>query len=173
MSKRPASALRGGRQIQLHGYEVIVHVERISGDRHLCFAFLTDPFDPRHELKIFKGRGSTAEGAEEATLRDTLAYLDGPRAEHVSSILAGRNTLDVAGRKVDIFCDIVADGVFQAFPFLYRPDGSRVLILRFHLEESITGATPAQAISECIRRLEDHFSRSDSSPGTTGGGAPN
>ncbi len=168
MSELPVSPLRGGRQITVHGFEVVVHTERVSTARHLCFVFLSDPYDARRELRIFKGRGSTAEEAEEATLREALSYLDRPGGAGVSSILAGRNTLDVAGRKVDIFCDVVGDGLYQAFPFLYRPDGSRVLILRFHLQEAITGKSPGEAMSACVRRLEEFFRRGDPDAGEMG-----
>ena len=159
MSEPTTPPLSGGRTLQVRGHEIIVHTARVSDAKHLCFVFLTDPFDDRHELKIFKGLGATPDEAEDATLREALTYLDRPTFGAGSSILAGRSTLDVAGRKVDIFCDTIGDGLYQAFPFVYRSDGTRVLILRFHLEESITGPTPAQAMSECVRRLEEYFLR--------------
>jgi hypothetical protein len=159
MADMPASSFTGGRQIRVRGFEVVIHTTRLSAERHLCFVFLADPYDDRRQLKIFKGRGPSPEEAEKTTLRDALEYLDRPTLTGPASILAGRSTLDIAGRKVDIFCDTVGEGLFQAFPFLYRPDGSRVLILRFHLDEAITGATPGVAMSECIRRLEALFER--------------
>jgi hypothetical protein len=159
MSEIPASSFSGGRQIRVRGFEVVIHSVRLAAGKHLCFVFLADPFDERRQLKIFKGRGPTLEEAEKVTLKEALAYLDRPSVEGVASILAGRSTLDIAGRKVDIFCDLAGEGIYQAFPFLYRPDGSRVLILRFHLEEAITGKTPGAAMSECIRRLEAFFER--------------
>jgi hypothetical protein len=161
MSDPSPSTFTGGRRIHVRGHEIVVHTARMTSSKHLCFVFLTDPFDERHELRIFKGRGATPEAAETTTLKEALDYLDRPVGGGGSSILAGRSTLDIAGRKVDIFCDLVADGKYQAFPFLYRPDGTRVLILRFHLKESITGSTPAEAMLACIRRLEDHFRRGD------------
>ncbi len=30
--------------------------------------------------------------------------------------------------------------------------------MRFHLDEAVTGQTPAQAMTRCITRLEEHFS---------------
>ena len=159
MTDMPASSFTGGRQIKVRGFEVVIHTARVSAERHLCFVFLADPYDDRRQLKIFKGRGVSCEEAEKVTLKDALDYLDRPTLTGPASILAGRSTLDIAGRKVDIFCDLVGDGMYQAFPFLYRPDGSRVLILRFHLEEAITGDTPGVAMSECIRRLEALFER--------------
>jgi len=157
MTQLPKSQLTGGRQIRVHGFEVVVHTARVSNGKHLCFVFVTDPFDERHELKIFKDYGPTPEEAEQAAIREALAYLDRPNVKGVASILAGRSTLTISGRKVDIFCDLIGEGRYQAFPFLYRPDGSRVLILKFHLEEAITGSTPAEAISLCIGRLESFF----------------
>lgn len=165
MTELPASSLSGGRQIKVRGFEVVVHTARVSSERHICFVFLADPFDDRRQLKIFKGRGATSEEAEQAPLREALAYLDRPNVTGIASILAGRSTLDIAGRKVDIFCDLAGDGRYQAFPFLYRPDGSRVLILRFHLEEAIMGGTPGEAMSECIRRLETFFERGGAEAG--------
>jgi len=162
MSELPGSPLGGGRQFKVHGFEVVVHTTWVSAERCLCFVFLTDPFDERREVRIFRGRGATSEEAEQATLRDALAYLDRPNTAGTVSILAGRSTLNIAGRKVDIFCDLAAEGKYQAFPFIYLPDGSRVLILRFHLDEAITGPTPGDAISACIVRLEEFFGRESS-----------
>lgn len=157
MDRAGHASLSGGRHLVVRGHEVVVHTEKISDQRHLSFVFLVDPYDASHEVRIFKGRGASAEEAEESTLRDALAWLDRPTAGRGESILAGRNTLDVAGRKVDIFCDVVGEGKYQAFPFLYRPDGSRVIILQFHLKESVTGPTPGEAMTDCIRRLEEYF----------------
>ena len=168
MTELPASPLSGGLQINVRGFEVVVHTARVSTERHLCFVFLADPFDDRRQLKIFKGRGVTSEEAEQATIRQAMDFLDRPTVTGFASILAGRSTLDVAGRKVDIFCELAGDGTYQAFPFLYRPDGSRVLILRFHLEEAVTGGTPGEAMSECIRRLEAYFERDAAAAGSIG-----
>ena len=162
MSELPGSPLGGGRQFKVHGFEVVVHTTRVLAERSLCFVFLTDPFDERREVRIFRGRGATSEEAEQATLREALAYLDVPNTRDNVSILTGRSTLNIAGRKVDIFCDLAGGGKYQAFPFIYLPDGSRVLILRFHLDEAITGATPGEAISACIVRLEAFFERDTS-----------
>lgn len=147
--------------IQVHGHEIVVHTQKIAEDRHLCFVFLTDPHNERHELRIFRGRAETGEKAEEATLKAALDYLDRPTPGSADTIMAGRSTLHVAGRKVDVFCDLLPDGRYQAFPFLYRPDGKRVIIMRFHLGESITGRTSAEAFSECVRRLEAYFNRGE------------
>ena len=138
-------------------HEILVHTNPVDASRHLCFVFLTDPFEEKHELKVFRGDGATAEEAEAKTLKEALAYLDRPAGRFVSSILAGRNTLTIAGRRVDVFCDHLPDGSYQAFPFLYRPDGTRVVILRFHMNEAITGETPGEAITRCIEALEDYF----------------
>lgn len=151
------SRLTTGRRLKVRSHEIVVHTSPVSEARTLCFVFLTDPFGHRHELKVFRGEGGSAEEAESATLKEALAYLDHPAGRFVSTILAGRNTLTVAGRRVDIFCDNLPDGRYQAFPFLYRPDGSRVVILRFHMDEAITGETPGEAIVRCISRLEEHF----------------
>lgn len=164
MIQVPEIPLSGGRRLQVRGHEIVVHTARVSDTRHLCFIFLLDPFDERRELKIFKGKGSSVEEAEDSTLKEALSYLDRPAGGNVTSILAGRSTLHISGRKVDIFCDTIGEGRWQAFPFLYRPDGSRVLILRFHLKESIVGGTPAEAMAVCIRRLEEHFLKGDPEP---------
>ncbi len=160
-----ASSLRPGRRLQVRRHEIVVHTSPLRESRHLCFVFLADPFAERHELKVFRGQGATAEEAESATLKEALSYLDHPAGRYVSTILAGRNTLTVAGRKVDIFCDHLPDGSYQAFPFLYRPDGTRVIILRFHMNEAIVGDTPGVAIKLCIDRLEDYFLGRDGDAG--------
>ncbi|HXI02033.1 MAG TPA: hypothetical protein VNI57_02545 [Candidatus Saccharimonadales bacterium] len=159
MNPVAASTLRSGRRLRVRSHEVVVHTSPAGDSSHHCFVFLFDPFAERHELKVFRGTGATAEEAEETTLKEALAFLDHPAGKYVSTILAGRNTLTVAGRKVDIFCDHLPDGTYQAFPFLYRPDGTRVVILRFHLSEVIVGETPREAITRCIDRLEEHFLR--------------
>ena len=157
MPTPPTSIIRSGRRLHIRSHEIVVHTSRVSEALHLCFVFVADPFAERHELKVFRGKGPSAEEAEAATIKKTLSYLDHPVGKSASTILAGRNTLHVAGRKVDIFCDHLPDGSYQAFPFLYRPDGSRVLILQFHMNEAIVGDTPAKAISLCIERLDDYF----------------
>ncbi len=153
----PGSSLRPGRRLRIRRHEIVVHTSPLIESRHLCFVFLADPYAERHELKVFRGNGATVEEAEASTLKEALSYLDHPAGRHVSTILAGRNTLTVAGRKVDIFCDVLPDGTYQAFPFLYRPDGTRVVILRFHMDEAIVAESPGEAIRLCIERLEDHF----------------
>jgi len=139
------------------GHEVVVHTQRLDPSQNVCYVFLLDPYDDHHELKIFHGKGATVDEAENATLSEALTYLDSPTVGGYSTILAGKSTLNVAGRKVDIFCDQLPDGRYQAFPFLYRPDGTRVIIMRFHLSESITGTTSAEAFSSCIHELEAYF----------------
>ena len=161
MTAQTESPLRSGRLVRIHGHEIVVHTQRVSSAKHISFVFLSDPHDRKRELKIFRGKGATAEEAESSTLREALSYLDRPTDIGVSSILAARSTLHVQGRKVDVFCDPLPDGRFQAFPFLYRPDGRRVIIMRFHLGESITGNTTREAFSECVRRLEEYFSRGE------------
>jgi hypothetical protein len=151
------SPLEGGRRLQHRGHEIVIHHESAPNGRRLCFVFLSDPFDPRRELKIFKGRADEVAGAEKEALAAALDYLDDPSRGGASSILPGRHTLDIAGRRVDIFCEPVGEGRWQAFPFQYRPDGSTVLILRFHMHEAIVGGSPAEAMSACIRRLESYF----------------
>lgn len=149
--------LRSGRLLKVRRHEIVVHTSPTNGSRHLCFVFLSDPFADRHELKVFRGHGATVEEAESDTIKEALAYLDHQAGKGVSTILAGRNTLTVAGRRVDIFCDVLPDGSYQAFPFLYRPDGTRVVIMRFHMDEAITGDTPCSAIMSCIDALEQYF----------------
>jgi hypothetical protein len=167
MTESITSSLRAGRLVQIHGHEIVVHTQRLSSAQHLSFVFLSDPHNNKHELKIFRGKGATAEEAENSTLREALSYLDRPADIGVSSILAARSTLHVEGRKVDVFCDLLPDGRIQAFPFLYRPDGKRVIIMRFHLGEAITGRTTSEAFSECVRRLEEYFRRGEEPEGET------
>jgi hypothetical protein len=149
--------LRSGRTLRVHGHEIVVHTEQRESDCCVCFVFLVDPFDEPHELKIFKGQGKSIDEAESSTLDVALDYLDHPTSTPVSTIFPGRGTLNVAGRKVDIFCEELPDGRHQAFPFLYRPDGSRVIIMQFHLAEAITGKTSAEAYTACIVALEKYF----------------
>jgi len=157
MSERTTASLESGRRVYARGHEIVVHTQRIHDSRHVCFVFLADPYEASRELKIFRGIGATGGEAEQVTLREALAYLDRPTVGNPASIVVGRNTLDIAGRKVDIFCDLVGEELYQAFPFLYRPDGTRVIIIQFHLKEAVTGATPAEAINACIERLEEYF----------------
>jgi hypothetical protein len=143
----------------LKGHEVVVHTAPTPGGGFYAFAVLLDPFKGQAEMKSFEARGPSETQAEVECARQALLFLE--QAHHssspVSSFKASRSTLEVGGRKVDIFCDLVGDEKYQAFPFMYRPDGKRVVIIRFHLDEAIVGASPEEAREKCVLRLEKYF----------------
>ena len=144
------------RHVQLRGHQVVSHTGPSSDGRYRCLVMMLDPFDRRHGLRVFRGYGSGPGNAEHEALATALQYLDIPTAS-VSGSSLDRLCVTVRGRQVDIFCDAVGSGRFQAFPFLRSPDGYTV-IMRFHLDEAVTGSTPSQAMTRCIQRLEEHFS---------------
>ncbi len=143
----------------LKGYEVLVHTAPTREGGFYAFAVLLDPFTGGREMKSFEARAEDETQAELECARQALLFLEQAPATPApaQSFKAQRTTVDILGRRVDIFCDLVGHEKYQAFPFLYRPDGKRVVIIRFHLDEAILGASAEQACSNCVRRLEDYF----------------
>jgi len=144
------------RQHMLRGHEVISHTATFSDGRHCCLVYLLDPFADRKDLKVFKAYAQECDEAETRALSQALDFLEF-RDVDPNATVASHTSIDIAGRKVDIFCDLVAEGRYQAFPFLRRADGSRSLIMQFHLKEAITAASPGEALARCVSRLTDHF----------------
>ena len=144
-----------GRQHLLRGHEVVSHTASYRDGRHCCFVFLFDPREGR-DLKIFKAYGSSVDEAENQALSQALNFLQFHDID-VAATVTSHSSIDIAGRKVDIFCDLIAEGRYQAFPFVRRANGSRDLIMQFHLKEAVTGDSPAAALDLCISRLEDYF----------------
>jgi len=145
-----------GRQHLLRGHEVISHTASFTNGRHCCLVFLLDPYAGQKDLKVFKAYADRSDEAETLALTQALSFLE-YRDIDTPATLASHTSVDLAGRRVDIFCDLVAEGRYQAFPFVRRDGGSRELIMQFHLREAITGETPGAALEQCIRRLSDYF----------------
>jgi len=144
------------RQLLLRGHEVISHTAAFSDGRHCCLVYLLDPFADRKDLKVFKAYAEGCDEAESRALSQALMFLE-YRDVDPGATVASHTSVDISNRKVDIFCDLVAEGRYQAFPFLRRADGSRSLIMQFHLKEAITAETPGEALARCVSRLTDHF----------------
>lgn len=150
------SAQSPGRQLLLRGHEVVSHTASFSDGRHFCLVILLDPFDGRQHLKVFKEYAPGCDEAESRALARALRFLEA-RDVGATATLAVHSSIDIAGRRIDIFCDLIAEGLYQAFPFVRRVDGSRSLIMQFHLKEAVTGESPAAALDRCIHRLDDYF----------------
>jgi hypothetical protein len=146
-------------KLLLKGHEVVVHTAPTREGGYYAFAVLLDPFREEGEMKSFEVRAASEGEAEVECARQALQYLEQARSTPAParSFKASRSTVDILGRKVDIFCDLIAQDKYQAFPFLYRPDGKRVVILRFHLDEAVVGESAEEARDLCMRRLEEYF----------------
>lgn len=136
-----------------------MHTAPTPGGGYYAFAVLLDPFKGGAEMKSFEARATSEDAAEVECARQALLFLEqaSPQPSPAQSFKASRTTVDIEGRRVDIFCDLVGHEKYQAFPFLYRPDGKRVVIIRFHLDEAIVGASADEAREKCLRRLEEYF----------------
>lgn len=143
----------------LKGHEVVVHTAPTPDGGFYAFAMLLDPFSGGAEMKSFEARAGSEIQAEVDCARQALRFLEQapPQRAPAQSFKASRTTLEVVGRRVDIFCDLVGHEKYQAFPFLYRPDGKRIVIIRFHLDEAIVGASAEEACEKCVRKLEQYF----------------
>lgn len=148
------------RPVRLRGHEVVTHTSA-AGGLFRCCVFLLDPHEPSGRLRVFSASDPEPGRAEGSALTEALEFLESPRCGTEAQAPV-RRTLGVAGRQVDIFCDQVGHGLFQAFPFLRRSDGSLDLIMQFHLTEAITATSPEIAIVRCIGRLESYFTGSPS-----------
>lgn len=146
-------------KLLLKGHEVVVHTAPTRDGGFYAFAVLLDPFREGGEMKSFEVRAASEGEAEVECARQALLYLEQARSAPgpARSFKASRITVEILGRKVDVFCDLIAQDKYQAFPFLYRPDGKRVVILRFHLDEAIVGDSADEARDRCLQRLEEYF----------------
>jgi hypothetical protein len=147
-----------GKQVLVRGHEILVATSRDPDGGFYSFAQLNARFAGRRGMKGFKAVGKTEREAELACIDRVLSYLE-ERHEGASDqrLGASRNMARIRGREVDIFCDLVADGTYQAFPFLCDRHGRRKIIMQFHLEEAITAPSPDEARIHCVRRLESYF----------------
>lgn len=143
------------RPVRLRGHEVVTRTTASQGQFRCC-VFLLDPHEDTHRLRVFRARDKEPGRAEGSALAEALDYLESPPCG-TEALAPVRRTLGVSGRQVDIFCDHVGDGRFQAFPFLRRCDGSLDLIMQFHLSEAITADRPEIAIDRCVGRLRQYF----------------
>jgi len=141
---------------EFRGHEILSQTHAFENGLFRCTVFLFDPTRSELKLRVFKAYGPQPEPAEEAAIGEALQFLMLPDTDPA---IAGTShtALSIAGRNVEIYCDLVGEGRFQAFPFLIGVDGSRSIIMQFHLVEAITGETPGSAMNRCIRRLEEHF----------------
>lgn len=147
---------RAGRQINIRGHQVFSHTFPVTDGGYRCHIYLLDPYDEKHDLRVFQAFGDGPGSAEAAALADTLVFLE-IAGQDAGTLTADRSTVWVGGRWVDIFCDTIGEGSYQAFPFERQADGTRSLIMQFHLKEAVTAPTPTTAVSRCIRRLQDYF----------------
>lgn len=147
------------KKLLLRGHEIVVHTAPTPEGGYYAFAVMFDPFRSQEEMKSFEARAASEAQAELECARQALVFLEqAPNAPGApQAFKASRTTLEIEGRRVDIFCDLVGHEKYQAFPFLYRPDGKRVVIIRFHLDEAIVGASAEEAHHKCVRRLEQYF----------------
>ena len=143
------------RPVRLRGHEVVTSTTASEG-QFSCCVFLLDPHDGSNRLRVFSARDPEPGRAEGSALAEALEFLESPPCG-TEAMAPVRRTLGVAGRQVDIFCDHVGEGRFQAFPFLRRADGSLDLIMQFHLSEAITADSPEVAIASCVGRLREYF----------------
>ncbi len=150
----PRTAEAGTREMR--GHEILSQTHAFSDGLYRCTVFLFDPTSPENKLRIFKAYGPHPEPAEEEAIGEALQFLMLPDSDPAVA-QTSHTTLGIGGRVVEIYCDLVGEGRFQAFPFLVEPDGTRSIIMQFHLLEAVTGPTPGAAMNRCIRRLEEHF----------------
>ncbi len=137
----------------------MVHTAPSSDGGFYAFAVLPDQSGGAGESKSVEVRADSELNAEVECARQALQLLQQAPHEAATSepFRASRCTVDIQGRKVDIFCDLIGDDRYQAFPFLYRPDGKRVIMIRFHLDEAIVAGTVREAREKCVARLDEYF----------------
>lgn len=155
-------ATTGGKQIWVRGHEIVVTTSRDAAGGFYSFALLTTDVEGTKGMKGFKANGPSARGSELACIDRVLQFLeDRPAGPAPPRARASRNVASIRGRDVDIFCDLVGDGRYQAFPFLYDDAGRRQILMYFHLEEAVTADTAEEARLRCVRRLEAYFDAVD------------
>ncbi|MGH9866654.1 MAG: hypothetical protein ACREAA_00610 [Candidatus Polarisedimenticolia bacterium] len=112
------------RHVRLKGHQVAFQTNVASSGRYRCLVMMLDPFDERHGLRVFKGYGTAPMSAENEALSNALQYLDLPGTSAPLAAL-DRLSVSVLGRRVDIFCDQIGPGRFQAFPSSVVRRGTR------------------------------------------------
>jgi len=148
----------GGKQIWVRGHEIIVTTTQDAAGGYYSFALLTTELEGKKGMKGFKANGPSARGSELACIDRVLRFLEERPAGPVQPrARTSRNVASIRGREVDIFCDLVGEGNYQAFPFLYDEVGRRQILMHFHLEEAVTADTAEEARLRCVRRLESYF----------------
>ena len=150
-----------GKKVLLRGHEVVVHTAPSSDGGFYAFAVLPDQRGGAGESKSVEVRADSELNAEVECARQALELLKQtpPQAAVSKPFKASRCTVEIQGRKVDIFCDLIGDDRYQAFPFLYRPDGKRIIMIRFHLDEAIVADSVREAREKCVERLDEYFRR--------------
>lgn len=152
----------GGKQIWVRGHEIVVTTTQDAVGGFYSFALLTTEVEGKKGMKGFKAKGPSARGSELACIDRVLQFLeDRPTGPTQPRMRTSRNVASIRGRDVDIFCDLVGVGCYQAFPFLYDAAGRRQILMHFHLEEAVTADTPEEARLRCVRRLETYFDNLD------------
>ncbi|HEY3177075.1 MAG TPA: hypothetical protein VGK94_15085 [Candidatus Polarisedimenticolia bacterium] len=148
-------------KVRLRGHEVVSHTTPHGEGRYCCLVFLFDPNRGGRDLRVFRGYGATTREAEELATGTALRFLDTPGPVVPPEPPPARRTVSVSGREIEIFCDLVGEQCYQAFPFVRRKDGTRALIMKFHLDEAVTARTPEAALTRCIGRLHEHFGKDE------------
>lgn len=148
-----------GKKLLLRGHQVVVHTAPSSDGGFYAFAVLPDQCSEAGENRSVEVRADNELNAEVECARQALELLEQapPPAVVSEPFKASRCTVEIQGRKVDIFCDLIGDDRYQAFPFLYRPDGKRVIMIRFHLDEAIVADSVREVREKCIERLDEYF----------------
>ena len=157
-----------GKKLLIRGHEIIITTSQDSGAGYYSFALLTLDAGGKDAMKGFKATARASRDSELQCIGAVLDYLEAQSGagSRGGKLISSRNLARIRGREVDIFCDTVGPGNFQAFPFLYDASGGRHIILRFHLDEAVTADSPEEARLRCVRRLESYFDEQDAeSPG--------
>jgi hypothetical protein len=126
-----------------------------AGQPVYAFAVVTRRQGDRIWRRGFHALGSDVREAELACLDRVLRYLDEPPSPS-SDDGASREMLHIGARRVEVLCDRQEDGTYRAFPFLHE-GGARTILLRFHVQEPITGPSATEASQTCKSRLEEYF----------------
>ncbi len=138
--------------LRVRGCQVELATAVDPGGVVYSFAVLTRRSPDGVVRKGFHALGGSEREAELACLDGALRYLEGA----VAAPSATLDVLRIQGRQVEILCDTESDGTWRAFPFVHE-DGGRRILLRFHVQEALTGPSAAEARRRCIDRLQDHF----------------
>ncbi|MEE9218818.1 MAG: hypothetical protein V3U98_07090 [Acidobacteriota bacterium] len=153
------ASAHGSKKLLLRGHEVVVHTAPSGDGGFYAFAVLPVRTGDEEGARSIEVRAESEIQAEVECARQALHLLEQAQQSTpvTESIKANRWSVDILGYRVDIYCDLVGHESYQAFPFLYRPDGKRVIMIRFHLDEAIVADSADQARDACICRLEEYF----------------